>query len=220
MSMRIQDLFENQAVNSLNALRNKALARSDPAVIQAVIKELKAFDGWAQLHWSEKGMPSRVIGDVESHLRDVLEKIQIKRIEQVEKETGLDDISQIITNHAWGDPMFWIKADGTIGHVPLAGHHEDEAFQYFGGGKKRVGNWIRVAQNHGWVRGVLRKNGELNLEYLKGKMSPKAKNSLIKLLMAMKDEISRVVFEWPVGKSSQNQVVNDIRSALVLIRQG
>lgn len=224
----MSDLIGNQKIDDsvkeqFAALREKGLARTNPTVIQSVIKELETLrwsSSFSKLHPFDRHLPENYQREVESHLRDVLRKHQYKRIAQVEKETGLDDVSQIISDSAWGDPMFWIRSDGTIGHIPLSGHHEDEAYQTFGEGKKRAGNWIRVAQTHGWVRGVLRKNGELNLEYLKGKMAPKAKNSLIKLLMAMKEEISRVVFEWPTGKTSQNQVTNDIRSALVLIRQG
>lgn len=133
-------------------------------------------------------------------------------------QSGFEDIHRVM-DHG----MFWITAQGTYGWVPPAGHHEDAAFQAFGYGDDDYNedgtDWNRIAMEHGWVRGIYTTRGELDLEFIQGKITPQVKKVLIQLIQYLEESAVGFVFEIHQPNGTINKSVPDTRSAAALVRQ-
>lgn len=216
MSMKVSDL--KKPVLPERPTLQEILQRDDPVLVK-------------QMH----DVYRRYFASIEQHLRDIGDrgtfeyyKDAMLRIEkrlralgganwhddQIAK-SGIEDIQSIL-NHE----MFWITADGRYGWVPPYGHHDDVAYQAFGNNDEddRI-DYSDVAMKHGWVRALYSPRGELNLEFIRKKISPKAKQVVLQLIEYLSEHALSYVFEIHVGRKSINQTFPDARSAAVLVRQ-
>src|SRR4051812_24200895 len=81
---------------------------------------------------------------------------------------------------------FWVQEDGTFGHIPLYGVHEDAAYSVFADDDDEDSesiNFNLVAMQHGWIRATASGNGrEFNFDFMPSHVSLEARKAALNLL--------------------------------------